>query len=164
MSKRILKTKNEVFCGLSRDGLAIRLAGVAQYDPQDMCLPPLAIGADQRRASAEVNLGLLAGLALEATHRQLRVSAKAMDEAPDTEIAAVESVIGDQVLIDPLGRQTKLELLQDLISPGLAFAESPWLARGGLWSGVRRLGAEGRIGRSRVVLQGQRAEGRIGWF
>src|SRR3954452_6499794 len=56
MIKGILKGKNEVLCSLPRDGLAIGLAGIAQYDPQDMGLPPLAIGTDQWRTGAEVNL------------------------------------------------------------------------------------------------------------
>jgi hypothetical protein len=55
-----------------------------------------------------------------------------MNEAADTEVTAAEAVIGDQVLIDPLGRETELELLQNLISPGLAFTESAGLARKGL--------------------------------
>ena len=87
-----------------------------------MRLPPLAIGADQRRTGAEINLSLLARLGLEASHRQPRVSAEATDESPHAEIAAAEAVLGDQVLIDPLGRQTELQLLQDLVSPGLAVA------------------------------------------
>ena len=44
MIERILKTTNEVLGRLSRDRLAVRLAGVTQDDAKDVGLAPLAIG------------------------------------------------------------------------------------------------------------------------
>ena len=108
----------------------------------------LAVRSDQGRAGAEIDLGFLAWLAFEAAHRKPCVSAQAMDKPSDAEVAASEVVLCDQILIDPLGRQTKQQLLQNLSSPGLASAESSGLASGGLRGGQ----------------MGFRAEGRIGWF
>ena len=52
------------------DDLAVALAGVAQDDAEDVGLAPLAVGADDRRAGAEVDLGLVAGVALDAAEGQ----------------------------------------------------------------------------------------------
>ena len=67
----VLQAAEEVVGGLAVDGLAVALAGVAQDDAEDVGLAPLAVGADDRGAGAEVDLGLVAGVALDATEGQV---------------------------------------------------------------------------------------------
>ena len=62
----VLQAAEEVVGGLAVDRLAVGLAGVAQDDAKDVRLAPLAVGADDRRAGAEIDLGLVAGVALHA--------------------------------------------------------------------------------------------------
>src|SRR4051812_15358922 len=124
MIERILNTTNEVICRLSRDHLAVGLAGVAQDDAKDVGLAPLAVRTQQRGAGAEINLGLFARFGLEAPHREVGPRPEAMDEAAHAEITALESVLGREVLIDPLGRQAELDLGLDRGAPGLAAARS----------------------------------------
>jgi hypothetical protein len=54
---------------------------VAQDDPKDVGLAPLAVGADERGTRAKVDLGLFARLGLEASYREVRPRCEAMDEA-----------------------------------------------------------------------------------
>ena len=98
----ILQAAEEVVGGLAGDGLAVALAGVAQDDAEDVGLAPLAVGADERRTGAEVDLGLVAGVALDASEGQFVRFLEAVDEPADAVVGAGEAVVGDQVLVDPL--------------------------------------------------------------
>ena len=60
MPEGVLQHADEVLRRLREGGLAVRLARVAEHDAEDMRLAPLAVGADDRRASAEIHLGFLA--------------------------------------------------------------------------------------------------------
>ena len=71
VAEGILQAAEEVVGGLAVDDLAVGLAGVAQHDAEDMGLAALAVGADDRGARAEVDLGLVTGLALEAAEGEL---------------------------------------------------------------------------------------------
>ena len=99
----VLQAAEEVVGGLAVDRLAVALAGVAEHDAEDVGLAPLAVGADDRCSGAEVDLGLVARLALDAAEGQFVRLLEAADEAADAVVAAGEAVVGDQVLVDPLG-------------------------------------------------------------
>ena len=75
MAEGTLEAAEEVVGGLAVDGLAVSLAGVRQHDAEDMSFAAFAVGADDRGACAEIDLGLIAGLALEAAEREAHASA-----------------------------------------------------------------------------------------
>ena len=124
MAEGVLDAAEEVVGGLAIDGLAVGLAGVGQHDAEDMSFAALAVGADDRGACAEVDLGLVTGPALEAAERQLAGRLQAADEATDAVVAAGEAVLVTQVLVDALGAQTRIALGLDQIAPGLALARA----------------------------------------
>src|SRR5207244_1578026 len=117
---------------------------------------------------AEIDLGLFARLGLEASHREVGPGPEAMDEASHAEIAARESVLRHQVLVDPLSREAEFDLARDRGSPGLAATRSFGIRGRGMdrpRRGVRSLvRAEGRRGWFCRVALGRGAEGRSGWF
>src|SRR5207302_6808124 len=138
-------------------------------------LAALAVGADDGCAGAEVDLGLVAGFALDATEGQLVRHLEPADEPADAVVGAEEAVVGDQVLIDPLCGEPAVALGADHVPPGLA-ATGP-TAAAGLRTGGRAgrragecrcarvpLRAGGRIGWFCRAAGGRRAGGRIGWF
>jgi hypothetical protein len=62
VAEGVLQAAKKVVGGLAKDDLAVGFAGVAQHDPEDMGLAPLAVGPHDRGAFAKVDLGLVAGL------------------------------------------------------------------------------------------------------
>ena len=70
MAEGTLEATEEVVGGLAVDGLAVGFAGVGQHDAEDMSFAALAVRADDRSPSAEINLGLIAGPALKAAERK----------------------------------------------------------------------------------------------
>ena len=169
-----LQAAEEVVGGLAVDGLAVALAGVAQDDAEDVGLAPLAVGADDRGAGAEVDLGLVAGVALDAAEGQVVRPLEPADEPADAVVAADEAVVGDQVLVDPLGGEPEVALGPDQSRHGSQPLARP-LPRGcgtvpepvGAMAGSARR----RRPRSRwahwlvlAVVGAVRAGGRIGWF
>ena len=83
MSESVLDAAEEVVGGLAVDSLAVGLAGVGQHDAKDMSFAALAVGADDRGACAEVDLGLITRPALETAERELACRLQAMDETTD---------------------------------------------------------------------------------
>ena len=171
-----LDAAEEVVGGLAIDGLAVGLAGVGQHDAEDMGFAALAVGADDRGTGAEVDLGLVTGLTLEAAEGKLSSRLQAADEATDAVVAAREAVFGDEILVDALGAEAQIALGLDHVSPGLALAVATvWLAQR-VWAepkrGARCCGSALPRGcRSRgahwlvlTLTQESRAGGRIGWF
>src|SRR5512135_3252792 len=155
MPEGALQAAEEVVGGLAGDGLAVALAGVAQDDPEDMGLAPLAVGADDRGAGAEVDLGLVAGVALDATEGPVVRPLEPVDEPADAVVGAGEAVVGDQVLVDPLCGEPELALGADLVPPRLT-AAGPTAA-----AGLRTGSRDGEFRCSPAPL---RAGGRSGWF
>jgi hypothetical protein len=135
MAEGILQATEEVVGGLAVDGLAVSLAGVAQDDPENVGPASFAIGSDDWRAGAEVDLGLVAGVALDAAEGEVVHLLEASDEATHAVVAACEAVVGDQVLIDPLCGESEAALGSDQVPPGLTTADST--AAAGLGSGCR---------------------------
>ena len=159
MAEGALQAAEEVVGRLAVDGLAVALAGVAQDDAEDVGLAPLAVGADDGGAGAEVDLGLVAGVALDATEGQVVRLFEPADEASDAVVGAAEAVVGDQVLVDPLGGEPEVAPGPDQVPPRLT-ATGPAAGAG------RRIGcrAGSRERESRRTVAPFRAGGRIGWF
>src|SRR5262249_39377721 len=128
-----LQAAEEVIGGLAIDRLAIGLAGVAQDDAEDMSLAPFAVRADDRRTFAEVDLRLVPRVALDAAEGELTSLLEPADEAADGVVAAVESMVDDQVLVDPLRGQPQVALRLDQVPPRLTATIPP--AAAGLWLG-----------------------------
>src|SRR5487761_2115417 len=175
MPEGVLQAAEEVLGGLAVDRLAVGLAGVAQDDAEDVGLAPLAIGADDRRARAEVDLGLLARPALHASKRQVVRLLEPMDEPADAVVAAGESVVGVQILVDPLCAEPEVTLPLNQLSPRLTTA-GPTAAAGlrigcrtgsrerQFWRALALVRAGGRFGWFCRALALVRAGGRVGWF
>jgi hypothetical protein len=159
MSESTLDTTEEVVGGLAIDSLAVSFARVRQHDAKDMSFAALAVGADDGGASAEVDLSLVAGPALEAAERELARRLQAMDKTTDAVVAARKVVFCGEILVDALGTQTQVALGLDQRSPGLALA----LATVALVS-TDRSGSDGLVMWVRPCLEGVGAGGRIGWF
>ena len=159
MSESTLDTTEEVVGGLAIDSLAVSFARVRQHDAKDMSFAALAVGADDGGASAEVDLSLVAGPALEAAERELARRLQAMDKTTDAVVAARKVVFCSEILVDALGTQTQVALGLDQRSPGLALA----LATVALVS-TDRSGSDGLVMWVRPCLEGVGAGGRIGWF
>src|SRR5512142_3343688 len=159
MPEGVLKATEEVVGGLAKAGLAVALARVAEDDAEDVGLAPLAVEADDGRAGAEVDLGLVAGDTLDAAEGEFVGLFEAVDEPADAVVAAGVAVVGDQVLVDPLGGQPLIGLVCDQCAPRLTAADPAGAAR--RRDRVRAGGRDGRPGRV-VGLLG--ADGRNGWF
>ena len=71
MAKCVLNTTEKVVGGLALDDFAVSLAGVRQHDAKEVGLAALAVGADDRCAFAEIDLGFIARPAFQAAERQL---------------------------------------------------------------------------------------------
>src|SRR6516225_10058412 len=128
----------------------------------------LAVATDDRSTRAEIDLGLLARAALQASKRQGAALPQAVDETADAEVAAGVVVLAGEVLEDALGTQTLLELAKDDGPPGRTVA-APARTRRNRCIGSRRslfrsVRADGRIGWFCLGERGRGADGRIGWF
>ena len=154
-----LQAAEEVIGGLAVDDLAVALAGVAEHDAEHMGLAPLAVGADDRGSGAEIDLGLVARLALDATEGQLLRLLESADEPADAVVATHEAVVGDQVLVDPLCAEAEVALGPDQLPPRLT-ATGPTAAMS-CGSGVEPGVASVNLGSAVVLL---RAEGALAGF
>jgi hypothetical protein len=159
MSEGVLEAAEEVVGGLARDGLAVALAGVAQDDAKDVGLLALAVGADEGRTGAEVDLGLVTRVALDTSEGEIVSLLEAVDEPADGVVAAGVAAVRDEIPIDPLGGGSLVGLGCDQLAPRLTAAD----AAGAAW---RRewVGASGRDGQTGSVVALRGADGRNGWF
>ena len=69
MAEGILKAPDEFVGGLTVNNLAVCLARVGQHDPKEMGPAALAVGSDDPRAGAEVDLRLVTRPAFKAAER-----------------------------------------------------------------------------------------------
>ena len=123
------------------DRLTVCLARATQHNAEHMGPTSLAIDSDNRCADAEIDLSILAGRRFESSKRQGAALLKPVDIASDAVIAAVKAILGDQVLMDPLGRKLLLELGHN------SLMERPALTgRGPIGDRLVRLGPGGRLG------------------
>ena len=72
----------------------------------------LPVGQLDPRPCAEIDLGLFARLALHPTKRQ-RAGPSQLGHEPPHAVVLVAEPFANQVLVDPLGREAQLQLLQD---------------------------------------------------
>ena len=145
---------------------------MAEHDAKDVCLAPLAVGVDDRRAGAEVDLRLLARRRFQAPKRRDGRGAQRTHEAFHAIVGSLEAVLGDQVLPDPLGRKPLCELGQNQFAMWFAFATPAGLRgvlatrrgvrpggrKGGIWAG-RKIATPGTI---RRLALGSRKPGKSG--
>ena len=89
--------------GLTIDSLAVGLAGVGQHDAEDMGSAALAVGCVDRSTCAEVDLGLIPGLALKAPEGKLVYGLQTADKPTDGVVTALEAVFGREILVNALG-------------------------------------------------------------
>ena len=108
--KGVFQAADEVFRRLPKRGLAVRLAAVAQNDAKDVRLATFPVRPHDRRAGAKVNLGFLAGIAFHPSHGQCANLTQMPHESLDAVVTTRESVLADEVLIDPLGAEFLLQL------------------------------------------------------
>ena len=105
--------------GLSPDRLAVGLPGMGQNDPQDVDLSS-ARSFPKPVSRAEVDLGFRSGVDFHPAKREGRFLFETAHEAFDGTVGSGESLIGDQVLENPLGGETEVALGLDLGGEGVA--------------------------------------------
>jgi hypothetical protein len=175
VAEGILDTAEKVIGGLAIHGLAVGHARVRQHDAEDMGSAALALRCHDRGASAEVDLGLITRLTLEAPEGKLLHGLQAADEAPDCVVAALEAVFGREILVDALRAQTLIAFGLDDTSPELALTRATAGSAATItdrteqrgicfWRGLKAIRAGGRIGWFWLDINIDRAGGRIGWF
>ena len=105
--------------GLSPDRLAVGLPGMGQNDPQDVDLP--SVGSFPEPVSrSKVDLGLGPGVDFHPSKRKGCFFFETANEAFDGTVGSGESLVGDQVLENPLGGETEVALGLDLGEEGFA--------------------------------------------
>ena len=123
-----------------------------------MGLAALAVGSNDRGTGAEVDLGLVAWLALEASEGQFAGRLQAADEATDGVVAPGEAVLGDQVLVDPLGGEAGRTWTGSDSRHGSQSLRATAMVPDAGWNRARRRD------QFDTVPRWFRAGGRIGWF
>src|SRR5258708_709903 len=104
MPEGVFQATDEHVGALTPDHLRITLPGMAQ-DAAEQMRPSSSAFLDNPCAAAEVDLKLLAGGALHPAKRRVDGGRDPTGEALDRLIAAVETVVGDKILVDPFERQ-----------------------------------------------------------
>ena len=102
----VLETLDEVVCRLREDSLAVPSSRVGEDDPDDVGLAASAIGADDRGALAEVDLGFKSRQALHPAERHGSGPAVLLQESPHAVVAdrSGRRILDQEILMDPLGR------------------------------------------------------------
>lgn len=98
---------------------------MTQGDAQHLRPTSAAVRVDDRRTSAEVNLGFLTRTDFDPTKWKWQLFFELTDEAADAGILSREAVFGNQVLVDSLSRQALLDPFQDRLPVRLAQAAGP---------------------------------------
>src|SRR5438552_2524002 len=153
VTKRVFQAANERLGGLIPNGLTVGLARIAQHNAEDPRLAASATGLVDRGAATEIDLGFFSGLNLDAVNRRGRTLFEPANESFDGLVGTLEPDFDDQVLINALGGQTKVDFGLDPLSVCLTFAGTA--ARLGIHPLNRRcdLGIAG--GRKWVILVGR---------
>ena len=149
MPEGVFQATNERLGRLAPCDLGVALARVTQHAAKQMRTPAAALFDDPGTA-AEVGLQLFARGAFHPPERQIEAHAQSPREALDRLVAAAESMIADQILVDPRERQPLLQPNLDLGAVRLTVAAA-----------TRR--PEGRNGWF-CLLRGRKPGGRNGWF
>lgn len=117
----VLDAAHQVLRLLTEERLAVGLARIAQDHTQDPRPAARAVlRVDDPTSMTEIDLRLLAGFDLHAPHPLRLCPAQTSDETLHRLIAATESDLGDQILMDALGGEAKVEFGTDELGVGLA--------------------------------------------
>ena len=122
MTKRVLDATDKVLGRLPKHGLAICLPRVTQNNPQYMGPQSLAVFADDRSSATKVDLGFLTRSDFDAAKGKRFHLIQLGNEPSNAVILGVETVLVNEVLIDPLCRQSLFELIENLLPKRLATA------------------------------------------
>ena len=133
----VLQTTDELLGILPEEGLAVGLSGEAQNHPKD---PGTAAHAadriDHPGTGAEVDLGFLTQLDLDAPDAVWDRAAQAPHEAFDRLVGSGEPDLDYEVLVDALGAQAGLELGRNECRMGRAMTRASRIGNRG-WAGSR---------------------------
>ena len=124
MREGVFQAAEEVVGRLGERGFAVALAAMTEHDAKDMGLAALAVGRDDRRTAAKIDLGLFARPAFHATKRQRRRGPQTAHEPLHAVVASCEALIGREILPDPMGRKLLVELGQNRFAVWFALATS----------------------------------------
>lgn len=153
---------------LAPDDLLVGVPRVRQHHLEEP-RPNVAPVLQRRRAFPEVDLDLLAGTSVDPREDLGRLLLEATDEALDAVVAVLIALFDDEILIDPLRREARLQLPPDdglerrgvrrACRPAIArrFGRSvSWRARWALWPVLpgRRVRIGGHFGRIWAVRLG----------
>ncbi len=167
MPEGVLAAADEGLGVLPPHGLAVALARVTEDGPKQVGATAFAVRFDPG-ALTEVDLHLLARGALHPPERERGPRAESAHEAFDRLVAAGETVLATQVLVDPLRRQPALQPCGDECPVRLAPAGRTGHRAGGRVAGwfcqFRHRGPGGRV-RFAGWFWFPRPGGRVrGWF
>ena len=143
MPESILQTANETVGVLTVHRFAVASAREAQDDAEYVGPTASAVRRYNGRAGAKVHLRFLAGHAFHPPKRDGTGLLQTPDESADTVIAAPETVLIPQVLINPLTRKPLLQLRFNDLAERLTLAAT---------------------GRDVTPLGRLQPGGRFGWF
>ena len=120
--KGVFQHRDEGVGRLAIDRFAVALARMREHDPQHPRPTPLAIGADDRRARAKVDLSFFARRRFHTPKWQRSVLPQFRHEPANAPVARREVVFVNQILVNPRGAQARIELLDDRLAKRLADA------------------------------------------
>src|SRR5262245_27062190 len=95
---------------------------MTEHDAKDVRAPALAIGQNDRRTRAEIDLGFFSRCAFQPAERQDPSRPQATHIATDAVVLAGKTVLDHQVLVDPLGSQALIQLAENDLAERLAQA------------------------------------------
>ena len=116
----VLEALQQAVGRLPEDRLAVALTRMAQHDPEDVRPAPPPVRADNRRPSAQIDLDLLARRTLHTPHRQRTGPAQPTDVPLDAVVTVAKTMLGHQILVNPLAAEALGELDLDNLSQRLA--------------------------------------------
>jgi hypothetical protein len=110
--ERVFQDPKESLGRLFQERFAVSFPGMTQNEAENMDLPPLPLHL-KPPALPEVDLGLGTGAHLHAPKGQWRIRTKSPDITLDRTVGTGKSVIGHQILVDPLSAQVLVDLFSD---------------------------------------------------
>jgi len=121
----VLEAPDKRFGRLPVHRLAVGFARVAEHDAENVSAANLAVRSLHRGTAAEVNLGFLPRLTLQAAEGQRTRRSQPPHKPLDRLVAALKAVLTPQVLLpilSGLGRQSLVQLAEDRFPQGGAQA------------------------------------------
>jgi len=123
--KGIFQASKEALAVLAPYRLVVPTPGIAQNDPENVWPAFSTAGFDHPCPRPKIHLRLFSRRTLHPPEGQLLFAAQLPDKALHARIAALEALLGGQVLPDSLRRETPLQLFLDNPSKRLTEAFSP---------------------------------------